>query len=100
MDLLLIAGWVCMWFFCLFTSLGLLVNFLVFLSKVNGILDCTGRIVAIKLWQDAMPHYSVLVRYVWSILLGIVPLAFSQVMKDLEKLKPVGKLPRLGPGVT
>lgn len=36
--------------------------------------------------------------YVWRILLGIVALAFSQVMKDVEKLKHLVKLPRLGPG--
>lgn len=64
---------------------------------MNGILNCTERIVASRLWQATVPHYSVLVRYVWCILLGIVPLAFSQVMKDVEKLKSLGKLLRFGP---
>lgn len=39
-----------------------------------------------------------LVAYVWSILLGIVALALSRVTKDVGKLKPLGKLLRLGPG--
>lgn len=30
--------------------------------------------------------------------MGIVALAFFQVMKDVEKLKPLGKFLRLGPG--
>lgn len=65
---------------------------------MNYILDCTERIVDRRLWQAAVPHYSVLVTYIWSILLGIVALALSQVTKDVGKLKPLGKLLRLGPG--
>lgn len=65
---------------------------------MNYAVDCTERILAGRLWQAAVPHYSVLVMYVWSILLGIVALALSRVTKDVGKLKPLGKLLRLGPG--
>lgn len=43
-------------------------------NKANGILGCTGGVGG-KLGEAVVPVYSVLVRYVWSVLLGIEALA-------------------------
>lgn len=43
------------WFVCLLAFVGLLVNFFVFVSKMNGILDCTERIVVSRFWLAAVP---------------------------------------------
>lgn len=66
------------------------------LNKVNGILG--GKNVTSRLEEAVVTLYSVLVRCVWSILLGIGALALSWVKQDVRKLECVERLRQLGSG--
>lgn len=76
----------------------------VFVNKANSILDCTERSVASRLGEAVIALCSVLVRYVWCILLGIGALALFPGLEGCGETGVCGeadeieKLRWLGPG--